>query len=37
VAALKARGTTHISGSEHVDVTYPGFREVLNGLGARIK
>jgi 3-phosphoshikimate 1-carboxyvinyltransferase len=37
VAGLKASGRTVISGAEHVDVTYPDFREAMCSLGARIK
>jgi 3-phosphoshikimate 1-carboxyvinyltransferase len=36
VAAMKAQGRTVISGAEHVDVTFPSFRGVMNGLGANI-
>ena len=36
VAALKADGETVISGAEHVDVTFPDFQEVMNGLGTKI-
>ncbi len=37
VAALKASDETVVQGAEHVDVTFPDFKEVLNGLGASIK
>ncbi len=36
VAGLKASGETVVSGAEHVDVTFPGFKDVMNGLGAKI-
>ncbi|MDL0140901.1 3-phosphoshikimate 1-carboxyvinyltransferase, partial [Halobacterium salinarum] len=34
VAGLVADGETTIAGSEHVDVSFPDFFEVLAGLGA---
>jgi 3-phosphoshikimate 1-carboxyvinyltransferase len=37
VAALVAEGTTTISGGEHVDVSFPGFFDVLDGLGATVE
>ena len=36
VAALVADGETTIRGAEHVDVSFPGFFEVLSGLGAAV-
>ncbi|GAB3031085.1 3-phosphoshikimate 1-carboxyvinyltransferase [Natronobiforma cellulositropha] len=36
IAALVAEGETTIQGSEHVDVSFPGFFDVLEGLGARV-
>lgn len=36
IAGLVAEGTTMISGSEHVDVSFPTFFEVLTDLGATI-
>ncbi|MBD3388586.1 MAG: 3-phosphoshikimate 1-carboxyvinyltransferase [Candidatus Altiarchaeales archaeon] len=33
VAGLKAEGETVISGAEHLDVTFPDFKEVLGSLG----
>jgi len=36
VAGFRAQGKTVISGSEHVDVTFPNFKQSMNGLGARI-
>ena len=36
VAALVANGETTIQGAEHVDVSFPGFFEVLSGLGAAV-
>ncbi len=36
VAALKANSDTTIEGAEHVDVTFPEFKDVMSGLGARI-
>ena len=36
VAALVADGETTIHGAEHVDVSFPGFFEVLSGLGAAV-
>jgi 3-phosphoshikimate 1-carboxyvinyltransferase len=36
VAALAAAGTTTVAGGEHVDVSFPGFFDVLDGLGAAI-
>lgn len=35
VVALAVRGTTRIRGAEHIEVSFPGFVEVLNQLGAR--
>jgi 3-phosphoshikimate 1-carboxyvinyltransferase len=37
VAAARASGATKITGAEHVDVTFPQFKGVMNALGARIK
>jgi 3-phosphoshikimate 1-carboxyvinyltransferase len=37
VAGLVAAGTTTIAGGEHVDVSFPGFFDVLEGLGASIE
>ncbi|MBU0762391.1 MAG: 3-phosphoshikimate 1-carboxyvinyltransferase [Candidatus Altiarchaeota archaeon] len=37
VAGMHSQGTTKITGAEHVDVTFPNFRELMNGLGAEIK
>ncbi|PSP66214.1 3-phosphoshikimate 1-carboxyvinyltransferase [Halobacteriales archaeon QS_1_69_70] len=37
VAALVADGETTIHGAEHVDVSFPGFFEVLSGLGAAVR
>jgi 3-phosphoshikimate 1-carboxyvinyltransferase len=34
VAGLAADGTTTIAGAEHVDVSFPGFFDVLSDLGA---
>jgi 3-phosphoshikimate 1-carboxyvinyltransferase len=36
VAALVAEGTTTIAGGEHVDVSFPGFFDVLEGLGVTV-
>jgi 3-phosphoshikimate 1-carboxyvinyltransferase len=36
VAGLVADGETTIAGSEHVDVSFPGFFDVLDGLGASV-
>jgi 3-phosphoshikimate 1-carboxyvinyltransferase len=36
VAGLVAEGTTTIGGAEHVDVSFPGFFDVLAGLGADV-
>lgn len=36
VAGLVAEGTTTISGADHVDVSFPGFFELLSSLGADI-
>ncbi|MFH1054498.1 MAG: 3-phosphoshikimate 1-carboxyvinyltransferase [Candidatus Altiarchaeota archaeon] len=36
VAGLKAKGQTVISGAEHIDVTFPEFKNTLNTLGAKI-
>ena len=37
VAGLVAEGTTTIGGSEHVDVSFPGFFDVLSDLGADVE
>jgi 3-phosphoshikimate 1-carboxyvinyltransferase len=37
VAGLVAEGETTIEGGEHVDVSFPGFFDVLAGLGAAVK
>jgi 3-phosphoshikimate 1-carboxyvinyltransferase len=37
VAGLKADGETRITGADHVDVTFPNFRDVMGGLGAQIR
>jgi 3-phosphoshikimate 1-carboxyvinyltransferase len=37
IAGLVAAGTTTIAGGEHVDVSFPGFFDVLEGLGASIE
>ena len=37
VAGLRAEGETVIEGAQHVDVTFPNFRTVLNKLGAGIE
>jgi 3-phosphoshikimate 1-carboxyvinyltransferase len=37
VLALKADGVTKIEGAEHVDVTFPDFRDVMVKLGADIR
>ncbi|WP_380676843.1 3-phosphoshikimate 1-carboxyvinyltransferase [Salinigranum sp. GCM10025319] len=37
VAGLVAEGTTTIAGGEHVDVSFPGFFDVLEGLGATVE
>ncbi|WP_372912123.1 3-phosphoshikimate 1-carboxyvinyltransferase [Salinigranum sp.] len=37
VAGLVAEGTTTIRGGEHVDVSFPGFFDVLDGLGATVE
>ncbi len=37
VAALAAEGTTTINGAEHVDVSFPGFFETMEGLGAPVE
>jgi 3-phosphoshikimate 1-carboxyvinyltransferase len=34
IAALVARGPTQIAGADAVDVSYPGFWEILDGFGA---
>jgi 3-phosphoshikimate 1-carboxyvinyltransferase len=34
VAGLVADGETTVRGAEHVDVSFPGFFEVLDSLGA---
>jgi 3-phosphoshikimate 1-carboxyvinyltransferase len=36
VAGLVADGTTTVTGADHVDVSFPGFFDVLGGLGADI-
>jgi 3-phosphoshikimate 1-carboxyvinyltransferase len=36
VAALVAEGETTIAGGEHVDVSFPGFFDVFEGLGVRV-
>ncbi|MFH0862929.1 MAG: 3-phosphoshikimate 1-carboxyvinyltransferase [Candidatus Altiarchaeota archaeon] len=36
VAGLRADGDVVISGAEHVDVTFPGFKCAMAGLGAKI-
>jgi 3-phosphoshikimate 1-carboxyvinyltransferase len=36
VAGLVADGTTMITGAEHVDVSFPGFFDVLSGIGANV-
>ncbi|WP_152041307.1 3-phosphoshikimate 1-carboxyvinyltransferase [Salinigranum salinum] len=37
VAGLVATGTTTVAGAEHVDVSFPGFFDVLEGLGASVE
>jgi len=37
VAALAAEGETTIQGADHVDVSFPGFFDVLAGLGADVE
>ena len=37
IAGLVAEGTTTIAGGEHVDVSFPGFFDVLEGLGATVQ
>jgi 3-phosphoshikimate 1-carboxyvinyltransferase len=37
VAGLVAAGETTITGGEHVDVSFPGFFDVLEGLGATVE
>jgi len=37
IAGLFADGTTTITGAEHVDVSFPGFFDVLAGLGADVE
>jgi 3-phosphoshikimate 1-carboxyvinyltransferase len=37
VAALAAEGTTTVLGAEHVDVSFPGFFDVLGDLGAVVE
>jgi 3-phosphoshikimate 1-carboxyvinyltransferase len=37
VAGLVAEGTTTVAGAEHVDVSFPGFFDVLEGLGASVE
>ncbi|WP_135303123.1 3-phosphoshikimate 1-carboxyvinyltransferase [Haloarcula amylovorans] len=36
VAGLVADGETTVTGAEHVDVSFPGFFDVLHGLGAAV-
>ena len=36
LVGLVAEGTTTISGAEHVDVSFPGFFDVLYDLGADV-
>jgi 3-phosphoshikimate 1-carboxyvinyltransferase len=36
VAGLVADGTTTVTGGEHVDVSFPGFFDVVEGLGASV-
>jgi 3-phosphoshikimate 1-carboxyvinyltransferase len=37
IAGLAAEGETTVSGAEHVDVSFPGFFDVLSELGATVK
>jgi 3-phosphoshikimate 1-carboxyvinyltransferase len=37
VAGLVAEGTTTIEGTEHVDVSFPDFFDVIEGLGASVE
>ncbi|MCC6144478.1 MAG: 3-phosphoshikimate 1-carboxyvinyltransferase [Candidatus Hydrogenedentes bacterium] len=37
IAATMLPGTTRINGYEAVNVTFPGFQQVLQGLGARVR
>jgi 3-phosphoshikimate 1-carboxyvinyltransferase len=37
VAGCMAQGKTRIHGAEHVDVTFPNFKELMRGLGAKIR
>lgn len=37
VAGLVAEGTTTVEGSEHVGVSFPGFFDVISGLGASVQ
>ena len=37
VAGLVAEGTTTIEGTEHVDVSFPDFFDVIEGLGASVR
>ncbi len=37
VAGLVAEGTTTVAGAEHVDVSFPGFFDVLEDLGADVR
>jgi len=37
VAGLVAEGSTTVTGAEHVDVSFPGFFDVLAGLGADVR
>lgn len=37
VTGLVADGTTTIEGAEHIDVSFPGFFDVVEGLGAEVR
>lgn len=37
VCGLLAKGTTHVEGAEHVDVSFPGFFDVLERLEAEVE
>ena len=37
VAGLVAEGETTVAGGEHVDVSFPGFFDVLASLGATVR
>jgi 3-phosphoshikimate 1-carboxyvinyltransferase len=37
IAGLVADGETTVAGAEHVDVSFPGFFDVLAGLGAAVR